>query len=219
MNCDTIARTYRWLEYAAFGNTLQRRRCEFLNVIGHAQTALVIGDGDGRFVAELHKRHPQMEVDSIDLSAEMVSLARRRASSPRVRFLKADARSVIFPRDRYDLIVTHFFLDCFSEADASDLIARIGSVAGSTTRWIVSEFRTPPAGWPALHAALWLRTMYLFFRMTTGLSTRRLPRYHESLAANGFTLEREVTERFGLVASESWIRNRSQVSPIGTHLA
>jgi ubiquinone/menaquinone biosynthesis C-methylase UbiE len=208
MNCDTIAGVYRWLEYIAFGSTLQRRRCEFLDALGTARTALVIGDGDGRFLAELHKRYPDMEVDSIDLSAGMIAMARRRIDSCRVRLLEADARTIDFPRDEYDLVVTHFFLDCFSEADAAAVIRRASSVTAGGRRWIISEFRIPASGWKALHARLWLKTMYLFFRMTTGLSTDRLPRYHEILRAYGFTLEREVTERFGLVASECWIKDR-----------
>lgn len=206
MNCDRIAGVYRWLEFLAFGSTLQRRRCEFLDLIGDTRTALVIGDGDGRFLAELNKRYPNMEVDSIDFSARMVALARRRIVSSRIRFLKADARTVPFPRDEYDVIVTHFFLDCLSEADAGAFIASVSAVAAENARWIVSEFRMPAHGWRALHATLWLKTMYLFFRLTTGLSTCRLPHYHETLRAHGFRLEREVTERFGLVASEYWIK-------------
>ncbi|HEX4230965.1 MAG TPA: class I SAM-dependent methyltransferase [Bryobacteraceae bacterium] len=204
MNCDTIADVYCLMEHAVFGRTLQRRRCEFLDVIGDARTALIIGDGDGRFLAELHKRYPKLEVDSIDVSARMLSLAQRRVASPRISFFKVDARYVRFPRDEYDVIVTHFFLDCLSEADTQALITRVSAVAVKDARWIVSEFRMPARGWPAFHAALWLSTMYFFFRLTTGLSTRRLPRYHDSMASHGFILEREVTERFGLVASEFW---------------
>lgn len=208
MNCDFIAPFYKWVEYAAFGHTLERRRCEFLEAIGNSQSALIVGDGDGRFVAELHSRYPNLEVDSIDLSARMLSLAQDRIRPwAHVRFLQADARVVTFPRADYDLIVTHFFLDCLSDSDAAAFIARVSAVAAPNARWIVSEFRMPTHGWAALHAALWLKTMYFFFRLTTGLSTSRLPRYHESLAAHGFTLKREVTERFGLVASELWLRD------------
>lgn len=206
MNCDRIARWYRWFEYAAFGNTLQRRRCEFLGSLGNPQAALVIGDGDGRFLVELHRNYPGTAVDSIDLSARMIQLARRRVASPRVNFIHGDARSVAFPRSGYDLIATHFFLDCLSNSEAVDFIARVSSVAAPNARWIVSEFRMPRRGWRAWHAALWLSTMYLFFRLTTGLSARRLPCYRESMTSHGFILGRDVTERFGLVASEYWTR-------------
>jgi ubiquinone/menaquinone biosynthesis C-methylase UbiE len=206
MNCDFIAPLYRWLEYATFGRTLQRRRREFLGLLGDAQSALIIGDGDGRFLAELHRRYPECEVDSIDLSARMLSLARSRTRSSRIHFLQADARFVEFPRAQYDLIVTHFFLDCLSDSDAAAFITRASAGAAMNARWIVSEFRMPSHGWPALHAALWLKTMYFFFLLTTGLAINRLPRYRQHLAAQGFILEREVTERFGMVASESWIR-------------
>jgi ubiquinone/menaquinone biosynthesis C-methylase UbiE len=137
----------------------------------------------------------------------MLAIARRRVGSSHVRFVQADARMIAFPRDEYDLVVMHFFLDCFSEADAAGIITRTSTVTASGARWIISEFRMPAGGWKALHARLWLKTMYFFFRLTTGLSTNRLPRYRETLCACGFTLEREVTERLGLVASECWIKD------------
>ncbi|MGC2662188.1 MAG: class I SAM-dependent methyltransferase [Bryobacteraceae bacterium] len=213
MNCDRIARIYRWMEYAAFGGALQRRRCEFLGRVGRAKTALVVGDGDGRFLAELHKRYPAMEVDSIELSSKMLALSRKRVSSPGVRFFHADALSVPFPRGRYDLIATHFFLDCLSDADASKFIARVSAVANADVCWIVSEFRIPAGGWRALHAKVWIATMYLLFRLTTGLSARRIPAYQESLMTEGFRLDGEVTERFGLIGSECWIRKMSVTGP------
>jgi ubiquinone/menaquinone biosynthesis C-methylase UbiE len=214
MNCDPIAPFYRWIEYFAFGRTLERRRFEFLPEALTARRALILGDGDGRFLAELIEKNPSVEVDCVELSNEMVKLAKRRIGSPsRVLFFQKDARAAEFPHQDYDLIVTHFFLDCFADAEAALLIKRLRAVAKEGALWIVSEFRMPPSGWRAVHASLWLRAMYLFFGIATGLANRRLPRYRDVLEANGFVLQREVEERAGLVGSELWLLNAPIVHP------
>ena len=62
-----------------------------------AQRALVLGDGNGRFLAELLAANRSVAVDAIDISPMMVELARRRVGeTDRVRFLVADAGSTVF---------------------------------------------------------------------------------------------------------------------------
>ena len=55
MNCDRIARCYRWLEYLFFGRALERRR-EYLDEVENARSVLILGD-DGRFTAEFLGRN------------------------------------------------------------------------------------------------------------------------------------------------------------------
>src|SRR5215467_13731897 len=111
MNCDGIARWYRWLEYAGFGRALERRREAFVREVADARRVLVLGDGDGRGLAALLRANPRATVDSIDLSAGMLRLARRRIGDGQVALHHADARTAPLRESEYDLIVTHFFLD------------------------------------------------------------------------------------------------------------
>ena len=57
MNCDLIAPHYWWIERLGMGRALERRRRWFLPEIGNARRALVLGDGDGRFLRELLRRN------------------------------------------------------------------------------------------------------------------------------------------------------------------
>jgi len=43
MNCDRIARCYRWLEYLSFGRALERRRREYLIEVESARSVLILG--------------------------------------------------------------------------------------------------------------------------------------------------------------------------------
>jgi SAM-dependent methyltransferase len=198
MNCDRIAAWYRWFEYAGFGRGLERRREAFLSEVADARRVLALGDGDGRALAALLAAAPHACVDYIDVSARMLELARARAGTQHIVYRNEDARTALLPAAEYDLIVTHFFLDCFDEADLEPLIARLASACTPRARWLISEFRGN--GWL-------VRALYVFFRIATGLRTRRLVDHHPLLKRRGFRLVRHEDACRGLLASELWVSN------------
>ncbi len=207
MNCDRIAPWYRFFEYGAFGRKLERRRFEFLTAGASARHVLMLGEGDGRFLQAFRRLNPEATVDYVDSSQTMLSLAKERSGADgRVCFHHADALCWTPPRSDYDLIVTHFFLDCFNEHDLTQLIGTIATRAPNAA-WIISDFHQPEAGLSALRAAFWLRLLYSFFHITTGLETQTLADYQAPLAANGFHLDRKVTAEAGLLVSELWRRS------------
>ncbi len=183
----------------SFGRELERRRFRYLPDVKSARRALVLGDGDGRFLARLVQQGGGLSVDYVDLSARMLALARERAGRDRVTYHHADALTLPLPAAEYDLVVSHFFFDCFEEREARVLIERVACASRPDARWLVSEFREPK--W----ARLLLRGLYLFFGVTTGLKTQRLIDHHPFLSEKGFRLTQEDTSRFGLLASELWI--------------
>jgi len=202
VNCDRIGRAYRWLEYAAFGRALERRRLRYLPEAGRSRRALVLGDGDGRFLAQLLRKAPEVQAEVVDSSKVMLDLARGRAGSRRVNYHHCDAQT--FAPPQVDLVVTHFFLDCFDRDDLQKLVSRVAEAAQPGAMWVVSEFRQPSSGWRAGWAWLWLRVLYFFFRITTGLQVRDLTDHRPLLEAGGFKLERADEVWFGLLASELW---------------
>ncbi|MBZ5674321.1 MAG: class I SAM-dependent methyltransferase [Acidobacteriia bacterium] len=201
MNCDLIAPHYWWIERLGMGRTLERRRRWFLPQLGNARRALVLGDGDGRFLRELLRRHSDVRADYVDLSRRMLELARQKAGADRVNYQQADARTLDLPRDEYDLIATHFFFDCFGPNELEALIARVADAAKPGVQWIVSEFRTAN-----IPARLLVRALYLFFGITTGLKTRKLADHRPILQSHGFRLTGASHSRGGLVVSELWKR-------------
>jgi ubiquinone/menaquinone biosynthesis C-methylase UbiE len=211
MNCDGIARWYWLLEYLAFGRALERRRREYMHAVADARRTLILGDGDGRFTAEFLQRSAAAWIDSVDLSSRMLGLAEERvracSSGPmRVRFYQGDARTVELS-GKYDLIVSHFFLDCFTCDEMPALVARMAQVACPQARWLLSEFSLPSAGIWRWAAVVLVQIMYLFFRLFTGLEARRLPDYAASLASQGFRRVRHRSTWGGFWVSELWERS------------
>lgn len=206
MNCDRIARWYRWFEYAGFGRALERRREAFLRDVSDARRVLTLGDGDGRALAALLAVAPHVCVDYIDVSARMLELARACAGTEHVvNYRCDDARAAPLPAAEYDLIVTHFFLDCFDETDLELLIARMADAATPQARWLISEFRGN--GWL-------VQALYFFFSLTTGLRTGRLVDHHPLLKRHGFHLVRREDAWRGLLASELWARSAAPTASV-----
>ncbi|HVA63247.1 MAG TPA: class I SAM-dependent methyltransferase [Terriglobales bacterium] len=209
-NFDRIAPLYRALEYASFGPMLARCRCAWLPALGNNHRALVYGDGDGRFLARLLRQAPAVQVDSVDCSPAMLRRQQRRAEragvAARVRLHRADARAFQPPQGPYDLVVTHFFLDCLSEAELEALLAGVLPHLAPNARWLVSEFAVAPRGWRRLPTRLVVGGLYLAFRWITGLQVRRLPDYAAALARHDF--RRTALRPFlgGLLRSEQWTR-------------
>ena len=199
MNCDFLAPHYWWIERLGMGRALERRRLWFLPEIGNARRALVLGDGDGRFLRAFVRRNSVVRADYVDLSAGMLELARQKAGVERVDYQRADARTMEFAAGEYDLIATHFFFDCFGGDELEALIGRIAKAAKPGARWIVSEFRDS-----SFVARLVVRFLYLFFRITTGLKTRMLVDHRPILQSQGFRLIN--ANHNALVVSELWER-------------
>lgn len=203
-----LARVYRWMEYFSFGPYLARCRNLRLNEAARHHRALIYGDGDGRFAAELVTHAPEIQVAAIDASAEMLhEAARRTPDASRVRFIHADARAcqpVSLPEAPFDLVVSHFFLDCFSELEIAQLLARVRHAICENAIWIVSEFAIPQQSPARQLAALIVRSLYFAFGLLTGLRIRRLPEHSRLMREAGWVLEDRRELLSGLLVSERW---------------
>lgn len=208
---DRLAPAYHALERVSFGPLLHRCRTAHLDRLDGCRRALVLGDGDGRFLADLLRVNQRIVVDSLDISPGMIALARRRVAKipgapDRVRFVAADARTASLPDSRYDLIVTNFFLDCFPTNELAPLVDRVACASASDATWLDGDFRLPVGGWSRLAARLLLTTMYAFFRLTTRLPARQLVDPAPFLSARGFVLETETALLRGMLSSRLWTR-------------
>ena len=213
MSFDAIAPSYRTLETITFGNALQRARVACLDQIDAPRRALIVGEGNGRFLAALLQRHPLITVDCVDSSERMLNLARGHIleSNPaelrRVAFLEHDVLSWA-PNDRYDLIVTHFLLDCFRIREVGLVVARLAQAAAPNAIWLLADFTIPKGGFASAHARTLVAVMYWFFRLVAGIEANQLVDPSPFLRVEGFTLARERLFRLGMVKSQLWRKER-----------
>jgi SAM-dependent methyltransferase len=207
LNFDPLARPYRWAEYATFGHALERCRFHFLPAINNARRALVLGDGDGRFLARLLRANPDLYADVVDVSPAMLRLLYRRLRPEdhrRVVLHRQDAREFVPPHAGYDLVVTHFFFDCLFQDELRALIGRIVSWLTPGATWVVSEFATPRGGAASVVGKGIISGLYRAFGLLTGLPVRSLPDHRAILETSGFQLLMEHPWLRGLLVSQLW---------------
>jgi len=205
MRIGRLARWYRWIEYAAFGRALERSRFAYLPRLAAARRILILGEGDGRVLARLLALAPEAHFNVVELSPEMIALAKQRAhNSDRVAFHCEDARRISLPAARYDAVVTNFFLDCFTKEDARSLIRRLANALTADGIWLIGEFAIPADGWRRRHAQIWVWTMYRFFAIATGLRAKALPPIEALLREVGMQRVEQQRQRAGLMVSEVW---------------
>jgi ubiquinone/menaquinone biosynthesis C-methylase UbiE len=208
MNCDPIARWYRWIEYVTFGRTLERCRFACLPRAAPVRKALLLGDGDGRFLNRLLQAHPEAEIWSVDASAAMLRLARGRSShSQQVRLLHDDALTVPLPSQAFDLVVTQFFLDCFDQRTLPGLVDRISGWAAPGATWVYADFQVPSNGIRRWRAKAWVAVLYFAFQVLTGLRVKSLSDPRPLMQAQGFQCVERKTFSRELLSAEEWTRS------------
>lgn len=205
-NFNRLARVYRWLEWFTFGPILWKCRCAYLVEMMNRRAALVIGDGDGRFTAQLLKQNPHIVVDAVDASESMLGQLKQSAGRnvSRVRVHLADARQLQLAPRKFDLVATHFFLDCLTTVEVESLAMRLRETLTSDASWVISEYAIPDNWYGRLIARPVVAALYLAFGCLTGLAIRELPAHGEALQRAGFVLMSQRKRLSGLLVSELW---------------
>ncbi len=210
MSFDTLAPFYRWMEVLTAGNKLQRCREAFLSEVPAPRQILIAGEGHGRSLVACRRQFPEAHITCLDSSLEMLTQARRNLqrqglTEEAVEFLHAD---VLYwttpPQGRYDLIITHFFLDCFRADQLEVLVPLLASAAAPGASWLIADFQVAPAGWKRWRSRTIIWMLYRFFRLTTQLPARELAPPDGHLKNAGFHLQHRREREWGLLKSEWW---------------
>lgn len=206
---DRLAPWYQAIEWLRFGGGLQKSRIALLNDLPECQQALFIGDGDGRLLQAFAQQQPDCRVTSIDVSSRMLAYQRQRLANQSQRlgeqldgsqyqWVQADIRQYEVPPQRYDLIVTAFHLDCFTQAEIEHLVVRLAKGLGGQGYWYVVDFAVPKRGWRQYWAKCWTAVMIAFFRWQTGLSSRTIVDIPQVFFQLGWTATAEQVSPSGM---------------------
>ena len=212
MSFDCLAPHYSWMEGLLAGQKLQRCRVAYIHAIPPPQHVLLLGEGNGRFLVELLRTHPKAKYTCLDASARMLEQARKRIEAENldgsaVEFIREDVQQWPLPHGHFDLIATHFFLDCFRPEQLAVLVPRLCGGVRPGGHWLVADFSEPKSGIARIRARIIIRAMYAFFGLITRLPARRLTSPDSLLCSSGFMLRHRRQFEWGLLHSDLWAAN------------
>ncbi len=197
-NYDTIALFYDRLARLVYGEALIEAQVSHLKAIPARAHILIVGGGTGRILEEIAKVYSSgLCITYIDASAKMIALAKSRdTAGNKVTFI-ASRIEAIEAYALYDVVITPFVLDNFTDEQLPQIGASIDKQLKTNGTWLYCDFQNTNVFW---QQAL-LKIMYFFFRLTCGIEASRLPAADAWFAQNGYQLKEQITFMNGFVAS------------------
>lgn len=198
MQFDRIAPYYDRLSELVYGKSLIEASGYYFHQLEGRKQILIAGGGSGEILERLDDLDMPFQIDYVDMSGEMIHRSRQRQPfrNITVEFICEDL-SKLTPAHRYDAIITPFMLDCFTQNELEYVVVRIGGYLTGNGVWLFSDFVSTPQ---VSHRML-IRMMYVFFWVSAGLKTRKLPDYSKAFRKAG--LEPRASRSFlnGMVES------------------
>lgn len=173
-NYDTIAWGYDTLSRLVFFRTQVRAQIDQLRFIPANSTILIAGGGTGWILEEIAKIHLSgLKITYIELSEKMLGRAEKRhVGANEVTFIHAAAED-FKSAGHYDVILTAFLFDNFSEKGAEQLFHQLHQLLRQEGVWLFADFyynQSAGKNWK------WylLKTMYLFFNKISKVEAKEL---------------------------------------------
>jgi ubiquinone/menaquinone biosynthesis C-methylase UbiE len=201
---DRVAPIYDRLARVFPGDALRTTAEAFLPRLRPGVSILVVGGGAGRILPAVLRTAPDRVV-WVDASEAMTARARRRADGDlRVTF-RVGGLERIGRDERFDAVVTPFFLDLFEGAGLATVVARLAASLAPDGQWIHADF--------AHHRYRPLSSLlYALFRVGCGVEARRLEDWDAVFGREGFAAVERVAALGGWLCA---IRLRRTVNASG----
>jgi ubiquinone/menaquinone biosynthesis C-methylase UbiE len=179
---DRIAPVYDLLTRIVFGSAMKNAQVHFFDQLSHRAKVLIIGGGTGWIARELLIRKPLALITYIDASDKMISKAKTLLSGfNTVRFIHGTENDI--PEGQvYDVVVTNFYFDLFSDRLLLENVTFIGRHLSADGKWLVTDFVDHNKRWQKAM----LSVMYRFFQITASLATSSLPDWRRCMLKKGF---------------------------------
>jgi len=181
---------YDFLGSLMFQGSLHSSQTFFLDKLQEAKHVLILGGGTGRFLVDLLKRVKVEKVSYVDISPGMIKQAKRKVQrlgiDDQVEFICGGLE--LIPDDKFDLICTHYFLDCFSDDELIGVYELLKEKLSENGVWHFTDFYLDQESSSFRKAQV--RFLYFFFRMSCGLKVDKLANFKSLFEESGFK-ERE----------------------------
>jgi SAM-dependent methyltransferase len=196
---DLLARYYDRLTKLIFGRSLHNAQLLYLNEIPPHSRVLVIGGGTGRWLIDDVLRKADLQFTYIDISPEMVTLAKIHGAGLNVQFITGTP-ALLHGGEGFDAVILFCFLDLLDDGDLNDMIRKITTSLKQKGIMLVTDFEKQ-AWW---HALL-LTAMYGFFFLLTGLKRISLPPWRQALVNHGYTELKHQTFYSRFIRTSVWL--------------
>ena len=179
---DFLSFFYDFSSRLFFGGYLFKSQVHFLPQLKKCDSVLIFGGGTGKILIELLKKDIGSHYTYVDISPTMISKTKKRiekfSTVGNVNFIEGSYKNI--PSDKkFDLIITPYVLDCFSEKELTTAMNTLDSRLNKGGEWLFTDFNVPQNSPMKTVAGMITRTLYFFFNMICGLGVTKLPDFEK----------------------------------------
>jgi SAM-dependent methyltransferase len=212
-NFDNIAFVYDTLASWVFGQSIKQAQINSISFIPDGATVLVIGGGSGWYLREVLIKKKPKRVLYLEASQKMLALTKKTIgsippSNSAVVELCLGTEESLDPGEKFDVVITHFFLDMYAPAPLEKVANKLYHSLNPQGLWLIADFRLLPqqTRWVKLWQRLLVKSMYLFFRRLCKISASSLPDFVRLFTALGMLPVYESSFYKGLIFSAAYAR-------------
>ncbi|MFZ1808058.1 MAG: class I SAM-dependent methyltransferase [Cyclobacteriaceae bacterium] len=171
-----------------------------LEAISDNSDVLVLGGGTGNFLNKLLSRNNGCRIWYVEASQKMIERAKKNLNfTDRIIFIHGTHENL--PEQKFDVVITHFFVDLFTEQELRAVSHQIHNHLKKEGQWLVADFVNRKY-W---HRVL-LKLMYLFFNLMGSLDLKELPDWNNIIQAKYFEKASESTFYKDFICAVTYVK-------------
>lgn len=177
-NYDAVAWFYDGLSQLIFGKAIVNAQRFLVQRIPEKATVLIVGGGTGWILEEIARVHASgLNITYVEISGRMINLSKERNyGQNEVGFIHAAIEDCELT-DQYDVILTPFLFDNFSENHIRSVFEQLNNQLKPGGIWLLCDFQIHE-NQSAFWQKLVIKMMYWFFGLLCQVETKRLIDMH-----------------------------------------
>ncbi len=182
-----VAPFYDRLSKLVYGDAILNAHKFLAEAIPTESKILIIGGGTGALLELITIKHPSgLDITYVDLSKKMIALAKiKNTGNNTITFINQPFEDVYLTQ-RFDVVITPFFLDNFSDDTAAAVFNKIHALLHQQGLWLFADFRLSKKD--AFWKKMMIKIMYIFFRLICNIEASRLPDMQSLFDKNGYKI-------------------------------
>jgi len=182
-NYNNSAWFYDGLSRIVYGKSLINAQLYLLSFVPKNANVLIVGGGTGWILEELTRIHPSgLTITYVEIATDMMALSQKRSTSNnRLIFINDAIENSNLTAD-YDIAITPFLLDNFTEETLNKVFKSIDALLKPKGLWLNASFQLTGKWWQQVL----LKSMFIFFKVICNIEASKLPGIVECFEENRY---------------------------------
>jgi ubiquinone/menaquinone biosynthesis C-methylase UbiE len=181
---NSIAKFYDGLSRVVYQKSIVKAQVFLIQLIKDNDNILIVGGGTGWILEEIAKlKRQNVSVVYVEKSSAMINLAqKKKAAYLKTTFIQNGIEEYNTD-EKFDVIITAFLFDNFKEDKIKFVFTKLDNYLKNKGIWLYADFVNDQSN-KKIWQQLLLKSMYVFFSITTGIETQELIDMRSYFAAN-----------------------------------